>query len=152
MSERINQLERLYSEYLRDIERITQEHFNLRGAFSRLFGGSAAGPGSDSCNDRFSDGIRQFVDRTVAESPSSAEAAQIIAYVTDVRRESDCSQGARLMMQAVHGYLLPLVKFLSPEDAKILYGKYRDYLSDNPPLPVQKQLADAMSSRAGISG
>lgn len=148
MSTNINQLEVLYSEYLRDIERITNEHFNLRGAFSRLFGGSAAGPGSDSCNDRFSDGIKQFVDSVIAVDPDSAESVEIISYVTDPQREQNCSQGAKLMMQAVHGYLLPLVDYLSPTDAKAILTKYSELLSANPPLPVQKQLAEALAKRS----
>ena len=150
MSAYLDQLDKLYSEYLHDIERITREHFNLRGAFGRLFGGSAAGPGSDSCNDRFSDGIRQLIDSMVADCPSADEAAEVIDYVISPQREQNCSQGARLMMQAVHGYLLPLVEFLSPEDAKEIHVRYSDLLAVNPPLPVQKQLAEDLGKRANI--
>ena len=151
MSTNTDQLEKLYSDYLRDIERITQENFNLRGAFSRLFGGSAAGPGSDSCNDRFSEGIKQFVDGMIAECPASAEAAEVISFVTDPQREKNCSQGAKLMMQAVHGYLLPLVNCLSPQDAEAVRVRYGKALDGNPPLPVQKQLCEALEKRA-VSG
>ena len=152
MSERIDQLEALYSEYLRDIERITQEHLNLRGAFSRLFGGSAAGPGSDSCNDRFSEGVKQLVDSIAAACPSSDQAAEVISYVTDDAREQSCSQGTALMLQAVHGCVIPLVDYLSPEDAKIILDRYSRSIAEGRLLPVQKQLCLALKMRAEFSG
>ena len=151
MSEYLFQLDALYDEYLRDMERIANEHFDLRGAFSRIFGGSAAGPGSDSCNDRFSDGVKQCADRLAANSPSSQDAADLIGYVMRQDSVRKCSQGALLMMQAVHGCVLPLVEYLSPEDAQMLSKEYGGLLSGAAPLPVQKQLASALNKRAETS-
>ena len=148
MSEIITQLERLYSEYRRDMARITREQTNLRGAFARLLGGSAGGPGSDSCNDRFAEGVMELVEKLASDAPSSEDAAGFIGYVIDPMREEDAPASAKLMLQAVHGSVLPLVKFLSPAEAKGFADEYSIYLSGSAPLPVQKQLCTALKKSA----
>jgi len=146
MSEIIIQLAALYSDYLRDMERITREQHNLRGAFARLLGGSAAGTGSDSCNDRFTEGLTALVDK-LSEGCSCEDASAVIGYVIDPARESDAPQPARLMIQAVHGCVLPLVEALSRTDAGRLAAEYSASLAGSAPLPVQKQLLSALRKR-----
>jgi len=150
MSSIIPQLEKLYDEYLRDMERITGEHLNLRGAFSRLFGGSSAGPGSDSCNDRFYEGVKQLTEQLAAEGAPSGEVAETISFIIHREHRQSCSQSALLMLQAAHGLAVPLVDRLEPAEAAKLSEEYSTLLKGQAPLPAQKQLVGQLKKRAEL--
>ncbi len=149
MNDVLSRLDELYTEYLHDMNRLSGEHHNLRGAFSRLFGGSSVGPGSDSCNDRFYNGVKRCIDRCAESGASSDDAAQIIRYVLAQERPRPCGRTELLMLQAAHGCLIPLVSLLEPEAAAALSGEYSVMISDQAPLPVQKQLFNELKKQAG---
>jgi len=147
MTEALSRLDSLYTEYLEDMSRLSGEHHNLRGAFSRLFSGSSVGPGADSCNDRFYSGVKQCIDRCAQEGLSAGDSAQIIRYVLRQEHERSCGKSALLMMQAVHGCLLPLVGMLSPQTASEIAGEYAGTM-EQAPLPVQKELLATLKKRS----
>ena len=144
MNDTLSQLNALYSEYLSEMERLNREHSNLRGAFSHILGGSSSGIGSDSCNDRFSEGVKKCLEAFAESNPSCDDAAEVFRFVMKQDHISSCGQSASLMLQAVHGYLIPLAEFLSAEAATELYKEYKDLNSRESLLPVQKQLVKAL--------
>ncbi len=151
MSSVVTQLEKLYDEYLRDMERITSENLNLREAFSRLFGGSSAGPGSDSCNDRFYEGVKQLTEQLAAEGAPSGEIAEVISCIIHREHRQQCSQSALLMLQAAHGLAVPLVELLEPAASAKLSEEYSVLLKSQALLPAQKQLYEKLKNRAELS-
>ncbi len=144
MGDSLTQLKGLYGEYLRDMERLAAEHYNLRGAFGRIFGGSAAGPGADSCNDRFYEGVSELTRSLADEGAPPEEIAEVIGCMIRSPGESLCGQSALLMLQAAQGLALPLVPMLTAADAKALLTEHEAMLEGQTPLPVQKQLTSAL--------
>jgi len=147
MNDTLSQLAALYSEYLSEMERLNREHSTLRGAFSHILGGSSSGIGSDSCNDRFSDGVKKCIEQFAEGRPSCDETIDVFRFVMRQDHISSCVQSARLMLQAVHVYLIPLAELLSADAATELYKEYKDLNSRESLLPVQKQLVKALKNK-----
>lgn len=143
----IEELAALYEEYITVMRQLDQERQNLRGALQNILGGGMR-PGSDSCNDRFSEGLSCCLNRFLESKPSAQAVNEVLRYVLEQGRQRQDGGSAAMMLEAVHGYLLPFVPLLCAQDAKSAYDWYRNAYARYELLPVQRELMKTLKARA----
>ncbi|MDD3919974.1 MAG: hypothetical protein PHO41_02200 [Eubacteriales bacterium] len=144
----IAEIEALYEEYLSTMRQLDlASKSSMRAAFGSILGFGPR-PANDSCNDRFSNGLQECITRFVETEPAPEDAMPVMRYVLEQGKVRQDAGTAALMLEAVHGFLVPLVVCLNPADAKTLLCWYQDAYPKKLLLPVQKKLSQALKTRA----
>lgn len=142
MNEILSDLEAHYNTYLDTMNQLEKSRANLRGFFGSIFSG--AGIGSDSCNDVFYDGFKFRVERLAEINPTSEETLVFMQFVLDQNAKKHNGTAASLMLEAVHGCLIPLTEFLSKEHKSEFLEDYLQAYPAKKQSPVQEQLVRAL--------
>lgn len=146
MREIFDDLDGLYTNYLNAMNQLEVNRASLQGFFGRIFGG--AGIGSDSSNDVFYDGFRRCVERFADINPTSQETLIFMRFVLNQNVERQTGIAAGLMLEAVHGCLIPLTGFLSKGHREEFLEEYLHAYPAKRQSPVQGKLVRALQKKA----
>lgn len=139
----LDDIKALYAEYASEVER-------LEG--SRKLGDGLFGMGKkvsdDPCHDRFSDRLEELLKDFVATSPASSEVSEVLSYIYNVQKDHRDFVSAYWLMNAVHGFTVELISFLTPQDAGELAEQYEKICPRSERFPVQKKVLKALKSAA----
>lgn len=145
MNDNLLALTKLYKEYISTILRLEREHMNNGGIWRSMLGG--AKPGTDSCNDRFANGVRECVDEYCKTAPNSEAAKDVIRFALSQSALQQGNSTVGVMLNAVEGYFAPLAEFLNSSDAALIIEEYFHKRSVWSLLPAQKELLRALKGR-----
>lgn len=148
MNEILRDLEGHYNKYLNTMNKLEENRANLLGAFGSIIG--STGPGSDSSNDVFYDEFRLCVERFADTNPTSQETLIIMRFVLNQSTKNQSNKAARLMLEAVHGCLIPLTDFLSEGHKKEFLQEYLYVYPAKKQSPVQKKLVRVLQENVSI--
>lgn len=138
----LEKLEQLYAEYYRLMEQVRQEEKGLRGAM----GVFVMGPkGRNDCNVQFNQAVQQLL----AEPESVQQAEEIIDYVLQEGWAHRDWLTVSLMLTAVHGYLTPLLPYVSSEKKRELSAWYEKAYPKLDCTPVMKKFKKELKEAAG---
>ena len=139
----LDDIKALYAEYASEVER-------LEG--SRKLGDGLFGMGKkvsdDPCHDRFSDRLEELLKDFAATSPASSEVSEVLSYIYNVQKDHRDFVSAYWLMNAVHGFTVELISFLTPQDACELAEQYEKVCPRSERFPVQKRVLKALKSAA----
>lgn len=141
----LDELEKLYSEYVDAMNALAEKNANIQGLFRSMGGGGA---GSDICNVKFSEGVKLCLENCADEKPAEGEAMAIAELVLGYPAKNAAGNRATLMMEAVQGALLPIIPFLSKTEAQSLLDRYYDKRAVKRFLPSQKKTYLALCALA----
>ena len=138
---RLEELERLYGEYLARAHEAEANRKPLDGAFG--FGKKSA---DDPCHDRFAQALEHLLLDIRAQAPPSGEVRDALDAIYRAPLDHPWPLSAHWMLKAVHGMTAPLADLLTAADARALYDAYaRDYPRWDR-LPSQKQALRALDA------
>ena len=140
----MNELRRVYDEYLSDAARLSSTYKPTDGLL-----GFGRGPGSDPCHDRFQERLERALAVTAEAAPPSSVVAEVLSFIYEAPLRHQNNTMVSLMLKAVHTLTEPLVTLLSQEDAATLWTRYDEAYPRAERLPVQKKIAALLRERAG---
>ena len=139
----LDDIKTLYAEYASEVER-------LEG--SRKLGDGLFGMGKkvsdDPCHDQFSARLEELLKDFAATSPASSEVSEVLSYIYNVQKDHRDFVSAYWLMNAVHGFTVELISFLTPQDAGELAEQYEKICPRSERFPVQKKVLKALKSAA----
>ena len=144
MDEYFARLEQAFADYRRDLAAFELKKKPASG----LFG---LGPKlqDDACHDRLDERLKETVEAMAAAGPSPQDAARAVRMLLRPQEGgTPWPLAAQWMLRAVERHVLPLVPFLSAQDAASFL---RDYSARYRPwdrLPAQKEVFRALTERA----
>ena len=136
-------LRQAYTDYRRELSEAEQKLRPTDGLLG--FGKSLK---DDACHTRFDDRLAQAVDQLRAAQPGLEAAAQAVRLMLLREGDGDWPLSAQWMLCAAERHSLPLIPFLSAEDAAALGKAYAKRYRPWDRLPVQKQVLQALNARA----
>ena len=139
----LSALEQAFADYRADLERYEQKKNPLGGLF-----GVGSSLKDDSCHDRLDERIEKTVGEMSVLHPSPEDAARAVRMLLRPQDGTPWPLAAEWMLRAVERHTLPLIPFLTREDAA---GFLRGYTSRYKPwdrLPAQKEVHRALRNRA----
>lgn len=141
MDEWMAALEQAFADYRQDLENYEKKRKPTDGLL-----GLGHSLQNDPCHERLDDRVAQCVRQICALSPSPREAEQVIRLLL---RPEDAAWplAAQWMLRALERHALPLIPFLSPDDAAQLQKEYASRYKPWDRLPVQKQVLKALKER-----
>ena len=134
----------LYEAYLEEFRRLERERKPFEGTFG--FGG---GPRDYPCHEKFAQDLERLLKDLEARELTSGQAEQALRYIcctAPARWESESA--VYWMLLAVQGLTVGLIERLDAEDARALYGEYRQFYPRRKRLPVQNQVLSVLKDRA----
>lgn len=137
------ELAQAFAAYRQDLERYEQKKNPLGGLF-----GVGSSLKDDSCHDRLDERIEKTVGEMSVLHPSPEDAARAVRMLLKPQDGTPWPLAAEWMLRAVERHTLPLIPFLTREDAA---GFLKDYTSRYKPwdrLPAQKEVYRALRNRA----
>ena len=137
------ELAQAFAAYRQDLERYEQKKNPLGGLF-----GVGSSLKDDSCHDRLDERIEKTVGEMSVLHPSPEDAARAVRMLLKPQDGTPWPLAAEWMLRAVERHTLPLIPFLTREDAA---GFLRGYTSRYKPwdrLPAQKEVYRALRNRA----
>lgn len=136
-------IRQLYADYLEKTVRLEQKRQPGEGLL-----GMGRSPAQDACHDQFASDLTSALGRIADTGLSSNELKEILAYIYWTPLEHRDNRMAYWMLLAVHGLTVVLISGLAQRDAAELWGRYRDAYPRFERLPAQKQVLNALHSRA----
>ena len=143
MDSLLAELAQAFAAYRQDLERYEKKKNPLGGLF-----GVGSSLKDDSCHDRLDERLEKTVADLCALSPSAEDAARAVRTLLKPQDGTPWPLAAEWMLRAVERHTIPLIPFLTPEDAA---GFLRDYTSRYRPwdrLPAQKEVCRALKNKA----
>ena len=134
----------LYEAYLEEFRRLERERKPFEGAF-----GSGGGPRDYPCHEKFAQDLDRLLKGLEVREITSGQAGQVLRYIcctAPVRWESESA--VYWMLLAAQGLTVGLIQRLDAEDARTLYGEYRQLYPRRRRLPVQGRVLSALKDRA----
>ena len=110
--------------------------------------GMSGGPKDDPCHDQFAADLEQLFRDMNAQTPSSAEVREALAYVYRAPLEHPEPLTVYWMLQAVHVFTIEPIALLSAEDARALRDDYQRSYRRWERLPAQKKVLSALERAA----
>lgn len=144
MEDLLEGLRQAYLVYRKELDEAERKHSPADGLLG--FGHSIR---DDACHERFDERVSHSVSELCAHSPAPEDAAQAVRLLLLRGPDADWQLSAQWMLRAAERHSLPLIDFLSREDAGILHKAYADLYRPWERLPVQKQVLKALKTRAG---
>ena len=138
---RLEELERLYGEYLIQ----AREAEANRGPFDGAFGFGKKG-GDDPCYDRFAQELEALLRSAAEEGVGPGELRAILEYIYRAPKEHREPPAVYWMLMAVHGLTPELAGRLSRADAQTLWSEYRAAYPRWERLPAQKKVLTALDA------
>ena len=138
---RLEELERLYGEYLARAHEAEANRKPLDGAFG--FGKKSE---DDPCHARFAQELETLLRSAAEEGIDPGELHAMLSYIYRAPKENREPLAAYWMLLAVHGLTLDLAGQLRREDAGALWGEYRAAYPRWERLPAQKRVLAALDA------
>ena len=138
---RLEELERLYGEYLAQAHEAEANRKPLDGAFG--FGKKSE---DDPCHDRFAQGLETLLRSAAEEGIDPGELRAILEYIYRAPKEHREPLAVYWMLLAVHGLTPELAGRLRREDAEALWREYRAAYPRWDRLPAQKKVLAALDA------
>lgn len=110
--------------------------------------GLKGGPEDDPCHERFAAEVEGLLKESAATSPTSGEAAAVLAYLLEAPDKQRDSKSAYWMLIAVQGFGMDLIDRLNAADAKALLERFTDRYPRWERLPVQNLILKKLKSRS----
>lgn len=136
-------IKQICDEYIAEAERLESERKIGDGLF-----GIGKKPADDPCHDKFADDMEKAFAEIAKESPDSSSVREILSYIYHLPKEHDKPASVFWMLNAIHVFTLPLIEFLSSDDAKLLTSGYASDYRRWDRLPAQEQVYKALKKRA----
>lgn len=146
MEEYMAALAQAFADYRRDLDEFERKRKPTDGLLG--FGRSLQ---DDPCHERFDGRLEEAVRGVCALPPSPGEAARAARLLLEHNGEGGWPLAAQWMLRAIERHALPLIPYLSAEDAAALLRQYAARYKPWDRLPAQKQVHKALSARAKAS-
>ena len=142
MEERFAALEQAFIIYRQDLEACVRKSKPTDGLLG--FGRSLK---DDPCHDRLDERVEAIMKDLCASQPSPQEAARFVGLL--LRDDAGSwPLAAQWMLRAIERHILPLVPFLSPDDAARFLKAYAARYRPWDRLPVQREVFKALKRQA----
>ena len=138
------EVEQAFEEYRQGIENYQRKRRPTDGWLG--FGRSM---GDDPCNDRLDERIRRAVEGLCAQTPPPDVAEKMARRLLLRDDLAAWPLAAQWMLRAIERHALPLIPFLSTEDAAELSKAYSCRYKRWERLPAQKEICRALNARKG---
>lgn len=137
----LEKLQQIYREYLTVMEENGAKNSGLRGFFNTL----AYGPGGrDYSSLRFAEKVQELLRDA---QPEPAERKAIFNFMLDAAWERRNDNRVAMMLTAVHGCMIPLVKDLDSQQAQELLQRYDSLWPRKLCTPVMRDFARSLEER-----
>ena len=137
----MEELERLYAEYLAEARRAEANRRPLDGMFG--FGRKS---GDDPCHERFAQELEALLKAAAEKGVASGELRGMLAYIYRAPKENREPLAAYWMLMAVHSLTPELAGRLCREDAQALWEEYQTAYPRRDRLPAQKKVLAALDA------
>ena len=137
----LEELERLYGEYLVQARRAESDRDPLNGAF-----GFFKKSGDDPCHSRFARELEELLKSAAEEGIDPGELRAMLEYIYRAPKEHREPSAAYWMLMAVHALTPELAGRLRREDAQALWDEYRAAYPRGDRLPAQKKVLAALDT------
>lgn len=144
MDDVITALTLAYSDYRSELAACEKKQKPGDGLFG--FGHSSK---DDPCHGRLDERIAAIVKQAAEEGIAPQQAAQAIRLIFTQTSLYPYSVSGQWMLYAAERHCMPLVPFLTGEDASALCKEYGKRYKPWDRLPVQKELYSALKRQAG---
>ena len=135
-------LAQAYQDYRTDLENYERKRKPTDGLFG--MGNSLQ---NDPCHERFDERVEQAVNAICASVPSSEEAKEAVQRLLS-EAASAWPLAAQWMLRATERHALPLIPYLTQEDAKAFLKQYAARYRSWDRLPAQKKVYQALKAKA----
>ena len=140
--ESLNELERIFLDYRRELEECAKKHKPTDGLFG--FGHSLK---DDACHEELDKKLKAFVGGLAGDlTPTAAREVIRRLYTESDRYEYPLS--AKWMLIACERYILALIPALTREDAAALLAEYAKRYRPWNRLPAQKEVCAELKKKA----
>lgn len=143
MEEYFAAIEEAFMLYRQDLEAFERKRKPTDGLLG--FGRSLQ---DDPCHDRLDERIEKAVSGICALGPSPEDARRAAAMLLPGAETEKWPLAAQWMLRAIERHTLPLIPFLSPEDAGAFLQAYTRRYKPWDRLPVQNQVYKVLKARA----
>ena len=146
MAALLAELAQAFDVYRQDLERYEQKKNPLGGLF-----GVGSSLKDDSCHDRLDEKIGKTVGEMAALIPSAEEAVRAVRMLLKPQDGTPWPLAAEWMLRAIERHTLPLIPFLTPQDAGAFLKEYASRYRPWDRLPAQKEVCRALKRQAGTA-
>ena len=135
----VENLERIYGDYLQDMNSSIETSRDLRGLLGSFFLGPARG--QDSCNQRF---VREFEQEIARCLQSGEDCRPMVEYIFNKGAEYKNDRYVGMMFTAMYGYLSMLLSDEEPDYKKALANRIDAEFSKRERTPVMLKFRAAL--------
>ena len=139
MDETLASLKQAFERYREEIEAYERKSKPTDGLLG--FGRSLK---DDACHERFDERVAQAVREMCAAQPAPDTAERAVRLLILRGDAADWPTAAQWMFRAVERHCVPLIPFLTPGAAAVLYGEYAERYRPWDRLPAQKDVLKAL--------
>lgn len=143
MEESMAALDAAFELYRQDLETYARTSKPMDG-----FLGFGRALKNEPCHDHFDVRVKEAVESIRAASPTPEDAARVVGML--LRYDpAGWPQPAQWMLRAVERHTMPLIPFLTPENAAAFQKEYAARYKRWERFPAQKEVLKALKNRAG---
>ena len=139
----LSEIEELYSSYITKAEKVMQNMKPSDGLF-----GIGKKASDDPCHDEFADSLEKLLTDYENTAPASEEVREVLRYIYNEPVKHEDNKNIYWMMNAVHGLTQGLIRFMSADDASVIWLEYKENYPKSKRLPVQKQIEKLLEKTA----
>ncbi len=143
MNELLAELEKCYADYLDEVKKLPDRYLRTAGLL-----GVGSGPKGDPCHEKFYEEAKSAADILASVVPDSETALTAVTLILKSAEEHADEDYATMMLVAAQGHAIPLIEYLTPEDAADLLAWYDKTYPRRTRLPVQKEVGKALQARS----
>ena len=136
-----SELQQVFSDYRADLEACREKYKPTDGLL-----GLSRSMNDDVCHDRFDERVKTLSAEFASSRPSSETAARMIRMLLFPEDFQSWPTSAQWMLRAAERHSIPLIPFLSREDAGLFCQQYVLRYPPRDLLPVQKKVCKALLS------
>ena len=135
----LDKITALYMDYIAKVSELESESSYADGLL-----GLGKKISDDPCHESFADSLEALLKEFADTAPSPDEVYTILEYICHAPAEYKEPVSAYWMLNAVHGFIIPLTERLSPDNAALLVKNYNEDIPRRQRLPIQKKLYTAL--------
>ncbi len=143
MNELLAELEKCYTDYLNAAKRLPDEYSPVAGVL-----GVGSGPKGDPCHEKFYNDAKETANFLAELMPDSETARAAVDLILKAAVNNTDADYATMMLVAAQAHAIPLIEYLTPEDAADFLKWYDRQYPRRTRLPIQKDVGKALSARA----
>ncbi len=140
--ETMAQLEALYAQYKKTVEKVIKDARPFAG-----FMGLGGGPKDDPCHRKFYEDACTLTQQFADGGMEPEEAKACISYILGAQCREDPEGLLYWTMMAAHGAVKPLLPLLKKEDAALLAAEYEKQVPRKARMPLQEEILSALQGQ-----